>query len=187
MDGIIIDPGDDGDRIMEIVQKNGVKPIGIYNTHAHFDHIGAVALLKKQLTIPFALHRGDEALAAGASTQGRMFGLHLPMTPPDVDIWLDDGTTIEVGSVSGKVIHTPGHTQGGVCFLFDNLLFTGDTLFAGSVGRSDLPGGDSRQLIDSIQNRLLCLDNAVRVFPGHGPQTSIGREKKYNPFINYGG
>ena len=187
MDGIIVDPGDDSAHILAAVKKNQVNVVGIYNTHGHFDHIGAVHALKKQLNVPFALHRGDEQLVASPAGQAAIFGLHLPFDPPGVDQWLEDGMTITVGNETGTVIHTPGHTQGCVCFHFSDIVIVGDTLFAGSVGRSDLPGGNGRQLIESIQNRLLCLDDSVRVLPGHGPETSIGKEKKYNPFINYAG
>ena len=187
MAGMIIDPGADGDRIVSVLEKHHITPIGIYNTHGHFDHIGAVSELKRQLNIPFALHSGDKQLVAEADSQGGMFGLHLPMAAPEVDIWLEDGMTLTVGNETGTVIHTPGHTQGGVCFLFSKLLFTGDTLFSGSIGRSDLPGGNGRQLIESIHKNILCLDDSISVFPGHGPATSIGREKRFNPFVNYAG
>ncbi len=186
-DGIVIDPGGDADRIAAAIQKNNVNVVGIYNTHAHFDHIGAVQALKTQLNVPFALHRGDEQLVAGAATQGQMFGMHIPLEAPAVEKWLEDGMKITFGSETGEVLHTPGHTRGGVCFLFSDKLFVGDTLFAGSVGRSDLPGGDGRQLIESIQRRLMTLADGVKVFPGHGPSTSIGQERKFNPFVNYSG
>ncbi|MBN2526513.1 MAG: MBL fold metallo-hydrolase [Deltaproteobacteria bacterium] len=187
MAGIVIDPGDDANEILATIEKRGVKVTAIYNTHGHFDHIGAVHPLQNSLDVPFALHRGDAELAASASTQGQMFGLHLPMSPPKVDVWLEDDMAIIVGEQKGKVLHTPGHTQGGVCFLFSDMVFVGDTLFAGSVGRTDLPGGNSRQLIASIQQKLMSLDDTVKVFPGHGPVTSIGKERKFNPFINYNG
>jgi hydroxyacylglutathione hydrolase len=186
-DGIVVDPGGDEDRIVAAIQKNKVKVVGIYNTHAHFDHIGAVQALKTRLNVPFALHRGDAQLVAEANTQGQMFGMHIPMEAPDVEQWLEDGMKITFGNVTGEVLHTPGHTRGGVCFLFADNLFVGDTLFAGSVGRSDLPGGDGRQLIESIQKRLMPLPDSVKVFPGHGPSTSIGQERQFNPFINYSG
>ncbi|MBN2344326.1 MAG: MBL fold metallo-hydrolase [Deltaproteobacteria bacterium] len=186
-DGIIIDPGDDASRIEQRVKALGLNVIGIYNTHGHFDHIGAVQPLKEALDIPFAIHTDDRALVEGAAKQGAMFGLDLPLSAPKVETWLKDAMKIEVGKSVGTVLHTPGHTPGGVCFLFEPFLFVGDTLFAGSVGRTDLPGGNSRQLIDSIQKKLMVLADSTRVLAGHGPETSIGKERKYNPFIIYGG
>lgn len=185
--GIIIDPGDDVDKISRRVKKLKVEVIGIYNTHGHFDHTGAVAPLVDIFNVPFALHQGDAKLVSALKDQGALFGIRLHLKSPSVDVWLEDNATIQVGNSVGKVLHTPGHSAGGVCFLFDQLAFVGDTLFAGSVGRTDLPGGNGAQLVKSIQSKLMTLDDNVIVLCGHGPPTTIGQERKYNPFINNAG
>lgn len=180
--GIFIDPGDEPDRLMRTAQFQNIQIEGIYNTHGHIDHAGGVAKIQQTLNIPFAIHPDDEFLLAGLPDQAKMFGLP-PLEVPRVDRRLVDGDEIIVGQHSAEVIHTPGHTPGGICFLFDDVIFVGDTLFAGSVGRSDLPGGSHAQLIDSIKTRLMVIDDDVRVFSGHGPVTTIGSEKRHNPFI----
>ena len=183
MSGIFIDPGDEPERLMDIANKLGVRILGIYNTHAHIDHVGGVQAVKDALGVPFALHPDDAPLLQAVPDQARMFGVAVSAVP-EVDTLLSDGDTIAVGSLTGKVIHTPGHSPGGVCFLFGDDLFVGDTLFAGSVGRTDLPGGSTGTLIESIQTRLMPLSDEVRVYSGHGPNTTIGRERIGNPYIN---
>lgn len=183
MKGILVDPGSEAERLVRTAGFLNVEVEGIFNTHAHIDHAGAVAEIKKQLGVPFALHPEDEFLLAGLPDQARMFGLP-PIAVPEVDRRLAEGDEIQVGGLTGTVIHTPGHTPGGVCFLFGDSVFVGDTLFAGSIGRTDLPGGSLPQIIASIKDKLLVLDDDVRAYSGHGPATTIGSERKYNPFLN---
>lgn len=180
--GIFIDPGDEPSRLMQTAEKLGVTIIGIYNTHGHIDHTGAVAPIKEALKIPFAIHPDEQTILEMLPDQALMFGLDI-VRIPEIDIPLSHGDVFSVGELSAKVIHTPGHSPGGACFLFGETLFAGDTLFAGSVGRTDLPGGSTRTLIESIGDRLLCLGDGVRVFSGHGPATTIGKERRSNPFL----
>ncbi len=182
MTGIFIDPGDEAGKLIKTASFKNVKVEGIYNTHGHLDHAGAVAAIVKELSIPFAMHAADGYMLESMPDQARMFGLP-PMEVPKIDMEISEGDTVKVGEHEGSVIHTPGHTPGGVCFLFDKVLFVGDTLFAGSIGRTDLPGGSHRQLIESIQKKLMPLDDSVKAYSGHGPVTSIGMERKHNPFL----
>jgi glyoxylase-like metal-dependent hydrolase (beta-lactamase superfamily II) len=182
-EGIFIDPGDEPGRLLQTARFLSVEVKAIYNTHGHIDHAGAVAAMVKELKVPFALHGDDEFLLESIPGQARMFGLP-PMEIPAIDVVLADGDTVSVGGHEGTVIHTPGHTPGGVCFHFGEAIFVGDTLFAGSIGRSDLPGGSHRQLIESIKTRLLILGDSVRAYSGHGPVTTIGEERAHNPFLN---
>lgn len=180
--GIFIDPGAEPERLMQIAKKRGVEIVAIYNTHGHIDHAGGVQPIKDALGIPFAIHPEDDFLLKMLPDQARMFGLEA-VTIPVVDTQLAHGDTFSVGELTASVIHTPGHSPGGVCFLFGDTVFVGDTLFAGSVGRTDLPGGSTKALIESIHTRLLTLSDKVRVFSGHGPETSIGNERRRNPFL----
>lgn len=158
----------------------------IINTHAHFDHIGAVLEIKNAKNVPFLLHKRDEpfleptAFAHSLS----MFGMS-GITPPTVDEYIDATKTYRFGEVNFTVLETPGHTPGGVCFLFDHDVFVGDTLFAGSIGRTDLPGGSMAVLMESIKTRLMTLDDATNVYCGHMMSTTIGRERRTNPFKQY--
>jgi glyoxylase-like metal-dependent hydrolase (beta-lactamase superfamily II) len=180
--GILIDPGDEADRIVRTAQVLGVEILGIYNTHGHIDHAGAVAAIKEKLEIPFAMHPADQFLLELLPDQARMFGVPT-RTVPKVDRPLAHDDTFAVGAHEAKVLHTPGHTPGGVCFAFDDAVFVGDTLFAGSIGRTDLPGGSLDEIITSIETRLMPLDDRVQVLSGHGPATTIGMERKHNPFL----
>lgn len=182
MEGIFIDPGDEPHKLIRTARFNKIEITGIFNTHGHLDHAGAVAPMVAEFKVPFAMHGDDEFLLESMPDQARMFGLP-PMEIPKVDRKLFAGDTVEVGSVKGTVIHTPGHTPGGVCFHFDQVVFVGDTLFSGSIGRTDLPGGSHKQLINSIKDRLLGLDDKVKAYSGHGPVTSIGAERAHNPFL----
>jgi len=182
MTGILIDPGDEPDRILSIVDSKGVTLEGIFNTHAHLDHAGGVAAIVQKLKIPFALHAGDFPLAASLKEQAAAFGLP-PLESPTVDRTLSDGEIFSIGGHKVKTYFTPGHTPGGVCFHVADYLFVGDTLFQGSIGRTDLPGGSHSQLIQSIRDRLLPLDDWTQVMSGHGPITTIGFERVHNPFL----
>jgi len=183
--GYVFDPGGDAARIMATVTQLGLKIVGIVHTHAHLDHILAAGEIKRQTGAPVWLHRGDQMLWASLEHQCRAFGI--PYVPqPDPDHWLEDEQDLSCG---GTCIHTPGHTQGSSSFYFEeeSLLLAGDTLFFGSVGRTDFPGGDPRALKRSIQQRLYTLDERAVVVTGHGPETSIGREMRQNAFVRAGG
>ena len=181
-EGYIIDPGDEAPRILAAVRAAGMTPVAIVNTHGHLDHVGAVAALQAELGLPFWIHRGDEFLLTGLTEQARLFGL-APLADPRPDRWLDEGDEIPLGAETFRVIHLPGHTPGGIGLLAGKTLIVGDTLFAGSVGRTDLPGGDWETLARSIRERLLTLPDDVEVWPGHGPRTTIGAERRTNPFL----
>lgn len=179
--GYVFDPGGNPERIMATVDDLGLKIIGIVHTHAHLDHILAAGDIRRQTGAPIWLHRSDQFLWSSLEQQCQAFGV--PYTPqPDPDHWLEDEQDLSCG---GLCIHTPGHTQGSSSFYFEDagLLIAGDTLFLGSVGRTDFPGGDQRALTQSIQQRLYCLDEAAVVVTGHGPETSIGREMRHNAFV----
>lgn len=181
--GVLIDPGDEPERILAAVRDKGVHIDGIFNTHGHLDHASAVATLARELKVPFAIHPGDRALIEGIPQQARFFGF--PATEaPVIDRELQDGDRFAIGGYSATVLHTPGHTPGGCCFHVENLLFVGDTLFCGSIGRTDLPGGSYSALIHSIQTRLLPLDPSTQVLSGHGAATTLGFERQHNPFLS---
>ncbi|MBC8548262.1 MAG: MBL fold metallo-hydrolase [Candidatus Brocadiales bacterium] len=178
----IIDPGDNADEIISTIEKEGLKPKFIINTHAHFDHIGGVKAIQDYFKIDFILHKEDLFLVESASEQATAFGLK-PISKPEVNKYVNNGENITLGNKSITVIHTPGHSPGCVCYYLDNNVFVGDTLFAGSIGRTDLPGGSYETLINSIKERLFPLGDSTIVYPGHGPSTTIENEKEHNPFL----
>ncbi len=181
-DAAIIDPGDNADEIISIIEKEGLKPKFIINTHAHFDHIGGVKVIQDHFKIDFILHEGDLFLVDNASEQATSFGLK-PILKPEVNKYVNDADEINLGNMSIAVIHTPGHSPGCVCYYLENNVFVGDTLFAGSIGRTDLPGGSYETLITSVKEKLFSLGDNTVVHPGHGPSTTIENEKKNNPFL----
>jgi hydroxyacylglutathione hydrolase len=186
-EAVIIDAGDDAWKIVEAVQRNRLKPSAIYATHCHFDHVMAVEDLKQAFNIPFYIHRADEEiLMLNKEMTRQLLGIEIP-DPPKVDGYVDEGMEIVVGNGRLKVLHTPGHSPGSVCYHTDSLLFSGDTLFQGSVGRTDAPGGSAEQLTHSIVEKLFKLPDDVEVLPGHGPSTTIGWEKRSNPFVGENG
>jgi hydroxyacylglutathione hydrolase len=188
-EAIVIDPGDEITRIQSRLTKLGLKLKQILITHAHIDHIGGALKLKRLTGAPILLNENDLPLLQMMEMQAAWLGIDTPETAsPDAS--LHDGMKVGLESFPAQVLHTPGHTQGSVCLHFtsipqmkDGLLIAGDTLFAGSIGRTDLPGGNGRQIIDSIRTRLLVLPEDTRVLPGHGPATTIGEEKQSNPFL----
>ena len=184
LDGVIIDPGADADEIEAAVKENGLKVRCVLNTHGHFDHVGADAAMKAAFGAPVAIHPDDAPLMADAHEHGIFFGVETPKQAAP-DILLEDGQSMEFGPLKFKVIHTPGHTRGGVCLYLEGAkaLFTGDTLFAGSVGRTDFEGGSMDELMSSISRKLLSLDDKVMVLPGHGPSSTIGEERRTNPYL----
>jgi hydroxyacylglutathione hydrolase len=182
-EGIVVDPGDEADRILDLARDMGVNVKLIVNTHAHLDHILAVPAVQRATGARFLLHPGDTEIARGASVSAANW-LKREIEPvPDADLPLVDGDTVEVDGLALKVIHTPGHTPGSVCFYTDGMLFSGDTLFRGSIGRTDLPGGDYSQIMSSIIGRLLALPDETIVLPGHMMETRIEHERKTNPFV----
>jgi len=179
----IIDPGDDAADILALVKHHGLTVTAIINTHAHCDHLGALPQVKAQTSAPFLLHRAELPLLNTAHLQAlALMGRRLPALPGP-DRFLQDGDTIPIGQQTLTVIHTPGHSPGGISLLVNSMVFTGDTLFAGGIGRTDFPGGDYDTLIASIRNRLLSLPDETVVYSGHGPVTTIGNERRYNPFL----
>ncbi len=184
-EAIVIDPGDEVGRIHRRLTELGLKLKQILVTHAHIDHVGGALRLKRLTGALILLNENDLPLLKMMETQAGWLGIATPETAPP-DEALADGLIVGLDRYPAQVLHTPGHTQGSVCLHFAplNLLVAGDTLFAGSIGRTDLPGGSYPQIIDSISARLLTLPDETRVFPGHGPQTTIGAERQTNPFLN---
>jgi hydroxyacylglutathione hydrolase len=178
----IVDPGDDADNILDNVQSKSLVVKYILLTHGHFDHIGAVSSLKKATGAEILLHKADEFLIQTAGLQARSFGLPAPESFK-VDKFIADGDEVTFGELRCSVITTPGHSPGGVCYLFKNDVFVGDTLFCGSIGRTDLPAGNYNQLMQSIKDKLFTLPDDMKVYCGHGPSTTIGWEKGHNPFM----
>lgn len=182
-EAVVIDPGGDAQDILKIIRDKDLRVKYIVNTHAHFDHVGANKAVKEATGAELLVHREDDALLGNTAGQARMFGMTTPSSPK-ADRYINDGDVIVAGEVSLKVFHTPGHSSGGICLLEHGMVFTGDSLFAGSIGRSDLFGGDLMTLITAIKSKLLSLPDATKVFPGHGPASTIGDEKRDNPFLN---
>ncbi len=178
----VIDPGADSGRILKKIADEKLTVSYIINTHGHFDHAGANRKLKEATGAILVIHELDRFMLDSLATTAVMFGLSSENSPPP-DQTVQDGDTIEIGTIMMKVLHTPGHTPGGISLLTDGCVFVGDTLFAGSIGRTDFPGGDYDTLISSIRNKLYPLDDNVVVYTGHGPETTIGKEKRFNPFV----
>jgi glyoxylase-like metal-dependent hydrolase (beta-lactamase superfamily II) len=179
---IIIDPGDDAVKILDLVRRAMLNVKAIVNTHAHFDHVGAVEEVRQATKAPFMLHVDEAPVLASAQSSARMFGMQVAQPKP-ADKLVRDGDEITVGTVKFRVLHTPGHTPGGICLVSDKSVFVGDTLFQGSIGRTDFPGGDYGTLMASIRDKLLPLSDDTQVYAGHGPVTTIGAEKQFNPFV----
>lgn len=180
---IVIDPGDDVEKLSESLARNQLQVVAIVATHAHFDHIMGAERLKALTGASFYMHADDLRLLGWYGTSLQLF-LGMPeLEPPEVDGKVLDGDELQVGDHALGVIHTPGHSEGSISLLSDGAcLFSGDTLFARSIGRSDLPGGDHGQLLSSIRERLLSLDD-MPVYPGHGPPTTLDQERRFNPFL----
>lgn len=186
-EAMVIDPGDNIPDILMRLAKHGLTLKQIVVTHAHIDHVGGAVQLKKATGAPILLNQSDMPLLKMMDVQAGWLGIETPqVAPPDTSA--EEGMVVGIAHHAAQVIHTPGHTPGSVCLHFapDNLLLAGDTLFAGSIGRTDLPGGDSRKILRSIHDRLLTLPDETRVIPGHGPATTIGQEREANPFLQLG-
>jgi glyoxylase-like metal-dependent hydrolase (beta-lactamase superfamily II) len=182
-EAIVIDPGDDAAALAADIQGLGLTVTGIVATHAHFDHVLGVEKLHELTGAPFYLHDLDLPLLGWMQESARMFlGLETS-PPPTVDSSPAEGDVLTAGSVGLEVIHTPGHSPGSIALVSDDALFSGDTLFAGSVGRTDLPGGDTGALVDAVRKKLFALDPQLPVYPGHGPATTLARERASNPFV----
>jgi hydroxyacylglutathione hydrolase len=182
-EAVIIDPGDEPERILQTIQDLQLIPKYIINTHGHFDHILAIDAVSEVYPVPLAIHPADVPLYTDESVAA-MFGLSSPLVKRQPDILLQEGDHIAFGSLSLEVIHTPGHTPGGVCLIGrPYCVFSGDTLFQRGIGRTDLPGGNYEQLVASIRQKLYTLDDDLVVFPGHGEPTTIIEEKYENPFV----
>jgi glyoxylase-like metal-dependent hydrolase (beta-lactamase superfamily II) len=181
-EALVIDPGDEAGRILAVIGRHRLTVRAIVQTHAHFDHVGATAPLREATGAEVCLHPDDRQLYDHLPMQAEWFGLPAPEATT-ITRWCEDGDEIKAGSVSLGVLHTPGHTPGSVCLGASGLLFSGDTLFCGGVGRTDLWGGSYEQLMASLQQRLLALPEETMVYPGHGPESTIGRERRTNPFL----
>jgi glyoxylase-like metal-dependent hydrolase (beta-lactamase superfamily II) len=186
-EAMVIDPGDNIPEILSRLQRHGLTVRQIVVTHAHIDHVGGAALLKKATGAPVLLNQQDMDLLAMMEMQAGWLGIKTPeVAAPDASA--EDGLAVGLPTLPAEVLHTPGHTPGSICLLFpeQQLLLAGDTLFAGSIGRTDLPGGNGRLILRSLHDRLLVLPDATRVVPGHGIETTIGEERQSNPFLQPG-
>ena len=183
-EAIVIDPGDDVSGIVEILRQHGLTAKTIVITHAHIDHIGGAAKLRALTGAPVYMHEADKMLSDQLAVQAAWLGMEAPENP-GIDTPAREGGVIRAGSIAANVLHTPGHTQGSISLYIplESKVIAGDTLFAGSVGRTDLPGGDSATLARSIRSKLYALPEDTVVVPGHGGLTSIGEEKRHNPFV----
>lgn len=183
-EGIVIDPGAEPERILLAVKNSGIKVLTVLNTHGHFDHIGGNRRVAETTGSKLMINKEDEPFLSLASSSAKMYGLKADDSPVPSS-YLAEGDLIRFGSHELRVIHIPGHSPGGSCFYLekDGILISGDSLFDRSIGRTDLPGGSQTLLVGSIRSKLLTLPEDTKVFPGHGPATTIGLEKKHNPYL----
>ncbi|HZR56532.1 MAG TPA: MBL fold metallo-hydrolase [Terriglobales bacterium] len=183
-EAIVIDPGDDLDDIFAIIRKHNLTVKQIVITHAHIDHVGGAMKLRAATDAPILLNENDYALLKMLDVQATWVGMKSP-GKVEIDQSLEQADTVKAGAIVANVLHTPGHTEGSVCLYFphEKKLIAGDTLFAGSIGRTDLPGGSLEKIIDSIHEKLLVLPDETIVIPGHGSSTTIGNERERNPFL----
>lgn len=183
-DAVVIDPGAEQDRIIDEINRDGVNLKAILLTHGHGDHIAGVAGVKDHFKVPLYVGRGEQELLVNPSANVSAF-FDNPIVAPPADVLLDDEQPIELGTVCLRVLKTPGHSPGGVCYLdeTEGIIFCGDTLFYGSIGRTDFPGCSHRTLIDSINEKIMKLPDSIVCYPGHGPKTTVGAERINNPFL----
>ena len=183
-EAMVIDPGDDIADVLALIQKHNLTVKQIVVTHAHIDHVGGAMKLRTATGAPILLNQNDHALLKMLDVQAAWIGVEDP-GKVEIDQSIGQGDTVRAGSLAANVIHTPGHTEGSVCLYFpvEKKLIAGDTLFAGSIGRTDLPGGSMRKIISSLHEKVLTLPDETTVVPGHGPLTTIGDERESNPFL----
>lgn len=181
-DSIVIDPGDEPDLIMDVIRGNDLRVSYIVCTHGHFDHVGAVEDIREETGAKVVIHKDETEIYHAARDMAAFWGYEIEKLP-DPDMLVEDADMIKVGNMSFTILHTPGHSPGGICLYGEGIVVTGDTLFAGSVGRTDFYGGDMNKLRDSFK-RLMSLPEETKVLPGHGPDSTIGEEKRGNPFVS---
>ena len=180
--GIVVDPGDDIDAILHLIANNDLDIVEIVATHGHFDHIGRVASLKEKTGAPFAIHKADLFMVKGLADIAAFLGFQTD-PPPAVERFIDEGDTIAFGRETLNVLHVPGHAPGNIALTWPGHAIIGDTVFAGSIGRTDLEGADLQTLMHSIRTKILTLPGDTILHPGHGPTTTVDREKRINPFL----
>lgn len=189
-EAIVVDPGGDGDRILARLAELSLECVAIVHTHTHFDHVGATRDVQEATSAPAMIHEEDLFLYAGDGLQKQLEAFGIPLRAPEpveIERFLADGDSVRAGLLEAGVLHTPGHTPGSICFSIGGerpVLVAGDTLFQGSVGRTDLWGGSAPQLLSSIRDKLLTLPDETLVITGHGPTTTIGNERRFNPFLS---
>jgi hydroxyacylglutathione hydrolase len=183
-EAIVIDPGDDIQQVLGLIRKHNLQVKQIVITHAHIDHVGGAMKLRAATGAPILLNQNDYALLKMLDLQAAWIGMATP-GKVEIDHSLGHADTVKAGSLAAQVLHTPGHTEGSICLYFpsENKLIAGDTLFAGSIGRTDLPGGSYEKILHSLHDRVLALPDETVVVPGHGPLTTIGEERESNPFL----
>jgi len=181
-EGAVVDPGDDASVILKAIKEKNLNIKYILLTHGHVDHLAHLSILKKETCAEFLMHQEDAFLFKGLFAQALMFGLPNPGKPKP-DRFVSDSENITLGKLKIKVLHTPGHSPGSVTYFVDDKLFVGDLIFAGSIGRTDLPKGDYQTLINSVETKIFTLPDETVIYPGHGPETTVGMEKATNPFF----
>jgi hydroxyacylglutathione hydrolase len=183
-EAMVIDPGDDIEDVLALIRKHNLQVKQIVITHAHIDHVGGAMKLRATTGAPILLNQNDYALLKMLDMQAAWVGTETP-GPVEIDQTVTTGDTVKAGAHTANILHTPGHTEGSICLYFpmEKKLIAGDTLFAGSIGRTDLPGGSTRKIMESLHGTVLALPDETVVVPGHGPVTTIGRERKSNPFL----
>lgn len=177
-----LDPGDEAPQMLEFIDQNEIELISILNTHGHMDHICGVRTVKEEWDVPIYIHEEDEFLYKALSQQAEWFGMSYP-PPPPIDYYLSPNQQLTLGDLSISVLHTPGHSPGSVSLIVEDHVFCGDLIFAGSVGRTDLPKGSMERLLQSVREKILPLGDDYHLHPGHGPATTVGREKATNPYL----
>jgi hydroxyacylglutathione hydrolase len=183
-EAMVIDPGDDIEQVVALIQKHSLRVKQIVITHAHIDHVGGAMKLRAATGAPILLNQNDYALLKMLDVQAAWLGMASP-GKVEIDQSVSSNDVVKAGSLSAQVLHTPGHTQGSICLYFpaEKKVIAGDTLFAGSIGRTDLPGGSFEKILQSLHDRVLALPDETAVVPGHGPMTTIGEERESNPFL----
>jgi hydroxyacylglutathione hydrolase len=186
-EAMVIDPGDDVQEVLDLIRKHNLQVKQIVITHAHIDHVGGAMKLRTATGAPILLNQNDYALLKMLDAQAAWIGMPSP-GKVDIDRSVTTGESVSAGSLTADILHTPGHTEGSICLYFaaDKKLIAGDTLFAGSIGRTDLPGGSMQKILHSLHHTVLALPDETLVVPGHGPLTTIGEERETNPFLTKG-